>query len=115
MQTTANKTAAELTAEIQKLINSGETFARVCSVTGRGMWEGHYFEESDQYAYDQQIAEKIAGELGYRDYSEAYHDGTAYWTEWDGDEPEFVEIAGKMYELADLETIAQLIYKNANQ
>jgi hypothetical protein len=115
MQTTTNKTAAELTAEIQKLINSGETFARVCSVTGRGMWEGHYFDDSDEYAHDQQAAEVIAERLGYRDYSEAYQDGAAYWTDWSEDEPQFVQIAGKMYDLDDLESIAALIYKNANQ
>jgi hypothetical protein len=115
MQTTTNKTAAELTAEIQKLINSGETFAHVCSVTGRGMWEGHYFEDNGKYAYDQQAAEVIAEELGYRDYLEAYEEGAAYWTEWHEDEPQFVEIAGKMYSLDDLESIAQIIYKNVNQ
>ncbi len=109
-----SKTPADLCAIIQTLISSGQTYARICSVTGRGMWEGHYFEDSDQYAYDQQSAEIIAERLGYRDYSEAYHDGWAYWTDWQDMEPEYVEIAGKMYELADLETIAHLIYKNAD-
>jgi hypothetical protein len=79
------------------------------------MWEGHYFEDSDEYAHDQQAAEVIAERLGYRDYSEAYQDGAAYWTDWSEDEPQFVQIAGKMYDLDDLESIAALIYKNANQ
>ena len=76
-------------------------YARVCSVTGEGMWEGFVIEtaQGEKYAIDQERAEKIAKDYGYRDWEECYEDGGGYWTEWYEGEEEYVERHGIIYEL----------------
>ena len=80
-----------------------EVFARICSVTGKGMWEGWVFNEGEFYAIDDMSAEKIALDLGYKDVNEAYNEGACYWTDWGEDEKEnaqYIFINGLLYDYA---------------
>jgi hypothetical protein len=76
-------------------------YARVCSVTGRGMWAGWIFNDGQYYAIDEESANKIASELGYTDYEDAYNNDSCYYTDWHGCEPEYIEIDGKIYDYAE--------------
>lgn len=66
-----------------------ETYARVCSVTGEGMWEGWVICNGEYYAKTKKDALKILKALGFRSYNEAFKDEQVYWTSWVGDEPEY--------------------------
>lgn len=63
-------------------VSEGQRFARICSVTGKGMWEGWVFDDGEFYAIDLQSADKKAQELGYKNMQEAYEEGACYWTDW---------------------------------
>jgi len=80
-----------------------ETFARICSVTGCGIWDGWVFNDGDFYAADEQSAEKMARILGYKDTQEAYDKNACYWTDWAEDEEEntqYIQIDGVFYDYA---------------
>jgi hypothetical protein len=79
---------------------NGTLYARLCSVTGRGMWEGFVFGDGEKYAIDQESAEKIAKDYGYRDWAECYEDEAGYWTAWEDEEDaQYIERHGIIYEL----------------
>jgi hypothetical protein len=84
-----------------KETTNGTLYARICSVTGRGMWEGYVIETAygEKYAIDLESAEKIAKDYGYQDWAECYDEGGGYWTEWYEGEEEYVERHGMIYEL----------------
>jgi hypothetical protein len=87
----------------QETKNAGQTFARICSVTGQGMWEGWVFGEGEAYAIDLKSADKLATERGFKDMAEAYEEGVCYWTDWGEDEAEntqYIEINGVFYDYA---------------
>ena len=80
-----------------------EVFARICSITGKGMWEGWVFNEGEFYAIDEMSAEKIAFNLGYKDVDDAYSEGACYWTDWAEDSEEnaqYIQIGGIFYDYA---------------
>ena len=83
--------------------NKGQTFARICSVTGQGMWDGWVFNEGEFYAIDEMSAEKVAADLGYKNLEDAYNENAAYWTDWSEDEKEnaqYIFIDGLIYDYA---------------
>lgn len=83
--------------------NKGQIFARICSVTGQGMWEGWVLGDGEFYAIDQESADKLARNLGYKDAEEAYNYGECYWTDWAEDSEEnaqYIEIGGLLYDYA---------------
>jgi len=82
------------------MTNTTQLFARICSVTGRGMWDGWVFGDGEQYACDEMSANKIANELGYKDIEEAYEDDACYYTDWQDCDPEYIEINGVFYDYA---------------
>ena len=80
-----------------------ETFARICSVTGLGMWQGWVFNDGEFYAADEKSANKIALDLGYKDIEEAYNNDACYWTDWAEDEQEnaqYIQVDGHIYDYA---------------
>jgi hypothetical protein len=85
----------------QQNTQQGIKYARICSITGQGMWQGWVFNEGNEYAKDEESANKLAQNLGYKDYKEAYEDGACYWTDWSEDEKEntqYIEINGIMHD-----------------
>lgn len=78
---------------------NGTLYARICSVTGRGMWEGYVFGDGEKYAIDLPAAELIARDYGYRDWAECHEDEAGYWTAWEDADAQYIERHGIMYEL----------------
>ena len=84
-------------------VTEGQKYARICSVTGKGMWDGWVFGDGEFYAIDQESADKLARNLGYKDAQEAYNNGACYWTDWAEDSEEnaqYIEIGGLLYDYA---------------
>ena len=82
----------------------GEIFARICSVTGKPMWEGWVFGDGEAYAIDGQSADILAKNMGFKDYAEAYEEGACYWTDWGEDMAEnaqYIRIDGVIYDYID--------------
>lgn len=83
--------------------NKGQIFARICSVTGQGMWQGWVFGDGEFYAIDEMSAQKVATDLGYTDLQDAYDDDAVYWTDWAEDSEEnaqYIQIGGLLYDYA---------------
>jgi len=81
----------------------GRGWARICSVTGLGMNEGWCFAEGEEYAHDQNAADKLAINYGYKNASEAVKEGAAYWSQWlDDEDVSYVEINGIFYNIDEL-------------
>ena len=65
---------------------------RTCSKTGTKMSEGWVFFDGEAYASTQEIADQIAQEYGYQDFSDLYEqsggdeDSNSYWTTWEEDD-----------------------------
>lgn len=89
--------------------NKGQIFARICSVTGQGMWEGWVFNDGDEYAADEISANKLARAYGYKDVDDAYNEGACYFTEWGEGEENYIQIDGTFYDYAG-EDAPQEIY-----
>jgi len=79
----------------------GEIFARICSVTGKGMWEGWVFGDGEAYAIDEESANKLARERGFNDFEEAYNADVCYFTTWwedKAEESQYIIINGVVYD-----------------
>ena len=84
---------------------NGTLYARLCSVPGRGMWEGYVFADGERYAIDEKSANLIARDYGYMDWQECYEEGGGYWTAWEDEaDAQYIEKFGLMYELWEIET-----------
>ena len=73
-----------------------DTYARVCNATGEGMNEGWIFEGSDMYFKYADDARDYANKIGYSSIQEAYDADECYYTEWEQDAHEHVEINGQI-------------------
>lgn len=79
----------------------GEIFARICSVTGKGMWEGWVFGDGEAYAIDEESANKLARERGFNDIEEAFNADVCYFTTWwedKAEESQYIIINGVVYD-----------------
>ena len=89
-------------------------YARQCSVTGEGMYDGWYAENDVLYFKYEEDALKYVAALGYNSIDDAYDDELIYYTSWnDDDDYEYVEIKGKIYEIAKLDSLTQHIVREA--
>ena len=89
-------------------------YARQCSATGEGMDEGWYSEGDCLYFKYKEDALKYVATLGYNSIDDAYDDELIYYTSWnDYDDYEYVEIDGKIYEMAKLDSLTQHIVREA--
>jgi hypothetical protein len=83
-------------------MSKAKYFARICSVTGKGMNSGWVFLDGEQYAKTKKAATEIAKKLGYSSIKEAYLNGDVYWTDWEGCEPEYIQTGKLIHEIQTL-------------
>jgi len=76
-----------------------KTYARKCSITGKGMNEGWIVEDHDMYFSKQKDAKAYVKSCGYKSLKKAFKDDFIYWTEWYQDEPQYVENNGVLFDL----------------
>jgi hypothetical protein len=82
-----------------------EKFARKCDVTGEGMNEGWVAYDGEMYFANEGDALKWCVERGYKDIDEAYEDDVIYWTDWYGDESDWMYIQNESGELVEIENL----------
>ena len=62
------------------------SYARKCSITGKGMNEGWIILDGEMYIADEENALEQVKKVGYDSLEEAFDDEYCYWTEWDADD-----------------------------
>lgn len=89
-------------------------YARQCSATGEGMDEGWHVEHDGLYFKYKEDALKYVATLGYNSIDDAYDHELVYYTSWnDDDDYEYVDIKGKVYEIAKLDSLIQHIVRES--
>jgi len=80
-----------------------EKYARKCDITGEGMNEGWVADNGVMYFANEEDALQWCVECGYKDIQEAYDDEAIYWTDWYGDESDWMYIQLPSGELVEIE------------
>lgn len=76
-------------------------YQRRCDHCAGGMNEGFYVEGmGDNYFCSDHC---LHSHVSKDDYDEMYWDGTAYWTEWNGDDYEYADVGGKIITIEELQ------------
>ena len=80
-----------------------EKYARKCDITGEGMSEGWVADNGVMYFANEEDALQWCVECGYKDIQEAYDEEAIYWTDWYGDESDWMYIQLPSGELVEIE------------